>query len=121
MFVIGIAVALDGGPVLFTHQRIGKGGQRFYCFRFRSMVPAADEVLHRCLANDPVARQEWRATQKLTNDPRITNVGRFLRATSMDRLPQLFNVLRLEMSLVGPRPSVENELPRYGKSNSYSL
>ena len=121
MGAIAIAVALDGGPVLFTHERIGKGGRRFYCFKFRSMVVSADEVLNKCFSSDPVAREEWLATQKLTNDPRVTRVGRFLRATSLDELPQLFNVLRLEMSLVGPRPIVENELPRYGRSITYYL
>lgn len=121
MIGIVLLVGLDGGPILYTHERIGKAGQRFNCLKFRSMVVASDEALAKCLANDAGAQEEWREFQKLTNDPRITRVGRFLRATSLDELPQLFNVLRLEMSLVGPRPIVENELPRYGRNINYYL
>ena len=121
MFTIALFVSLDGGPVLYRHQRIGKGGQRFYCLKFRSMVANADKALADRLARDPSARAEWESTQKLKRDPRVTRVGRLLRATSLDELPQLFNVLRLEMSLVGPRPIVENELVRYGRNVNYYL
>lgn len=121
--MLGIAffVALDGGPILYRHRRIGRGGESFYCLKFRSMAMNADQVLAARLADDPAARDEWELTQKLKDDPRVTRIGRFLRATSLDELPQIFNVLRLEMSLVGPRPIVENELPRYGRNVSYYL
>ncbi len=121
--MIGIAalVALDGGPVLYRHTRIGKGGQRFHCLKFRSMATKADQLLAQRLAEDDAARDEWLQTQKLKNDPRVTAVGRVLRATSLDELPQLFNVIRLEMSLVGPRPVVEAELPRYGRNVRHYL
>lgn len=121
MLGISLLVALDGGPVFYTHKRVGKGGQRFYCLKFRSMVRNSDDALAKCLATDSRARDEWDRFQKITNDPRITRVGRFLRATSLDELPQLFNVLRLQMSLVGPRPIVENEVPRYGRNITYYL
>ena len=121
MTIIAALVAMDGGAVLYRHLRIGRGGQRFYCLKFRSMVRDADKVLADHLAANPLARDEWAQTQKLKNDPRVTQVGRFLRATSLDELPQLFNVLKLEMSLVGPRPIVEHELARYGRHVSYYL
>jgi Undecaprenyl-phosphate galactose phosphotransferase WbaP len=121
MIGIAVLVALDGGPVLYKHMRVGKGGQRFYCLKFRSMVVSADDALAARLAGDPESKEEWLLTQKLKNDPRVTKVGHFLRATSLDELPQLFNVLRLEMSLVGPRPIVENELARYGRHIDYYL
>ena len=121
--MIGIAalVALDGGPVLYRHTRIGKGGQRFNCLKFRSMATKADQLLAQRLTKDAVARDEWLQTQKLKNDPRVTAVGHVLRATSLDELPQLFNVLKLDMSLVGPRPVVEAELPRYGRNVKHYL
>ncbi len=121
MIIIALLVGLDGGPVLYRHLRIGRGGQRFHCLKFRSMVMSADQVLAAHLANNPVALEEWAATQKLKHDPRVTQIGRFLRATSLDELPQLINVLKLEMSLVGPRPIVEHELARYGRNVSYYL
>ena len=114
---IGIAllIRLDGGPAMFTHRRIGTGGRRFECLKFRSMVLDSDAVLDRLLRSDPAAAAEWAATQKLRDDPRITPIGRILRTTSLDELPQLINVLRGEMSLVGPRPIVESEINRYGE------
>ncbi|AOX19531.1 undecaprenyl-phosphate galactose phosphotransferase WbaP [Kozakia baliensis] len=114
-----VLVKRDGGPAMFGHARIGRNGQTFRCLKFRSMVPNAGEVLHDLLENDPAARAEWAATQKLTNDPRITKVGRILRKTSLDELPQLLNVLRLEMSLVGPRPIVGAETAHYGEDIAY--
>lgn len=119
MALIAIAVKLDGGPVLFRHMRVGIEGRSFPCLKFRSMVMNGDEVLRNVLATDPAAAIEWSHSHKLQNDPRITAVGRFLRVTSLDELPQLFNVLRLEMSLVGPRPIVEAEVERYGEDISY--
>lgn len=121
MVAISLIVALDGGPVFYTHKRIGKGGHSFSCLKFRSMLMASDQALAEYLVSNEEAREEWRQFQKITKDPRITRVGQFLRATSLDELPQLFNVLRLQMSLVGPRPIVENELPRYGRNIGYYL
>jgi Undecaprenyl-phosphate galactose phosphotransferase WbaP len=103
----------DGGPALFQHNRIGLGGRPFRCLKFRSMVPNAEAVLKEHLARNSKAREEWEAAQKLSHDPRITPLGRFLRKTSLDELPQLFNVLMGDMSLVGPRPIVPDEAARY--------
>lgn len=104
----------DGGAVLFGHRRVGARGEEFKCWKFRTMVPNAQEVLDRLLASDPAARAEWERDYKLRDDPRVTPVGRFLRVTSLDELPQLFNVLAGDMSLVGPRPIVADEVKRYG-------
>jgi exopolysaccharide production protein ExoY len=105
----------DGAPILFAHYRVGHDGKLFCCMKFRSMLRNSDQVLADLLRNDPAAQAEWARDQKLTNDPRITPVGHFLRKTSLDELPQLFNVLRGEMSLVGPRPITVAELGRYGR------
>ena len=115
MLFIALLIKRDGGPVLFRHTRIGEAGQPFACLKFRTMVQDSEAMLQHQLLTDPAAAAEWRETHKLRNDSRITGVGRFLRATSLDELPQLLNVLRFEMSLVGPRPIVEAELPRYGR------
>jgi Undecaprenyl-phosphate galactose phosphotransferase WbaP len=109
-----IIVRADGGPAFYRHRRIGAGGRVFDCIKFRSMVVDADRVLRRVLATDRAAAKEWAATQKLRDDPRVTPIGRFLRRSSLDELPQLFNVLRGEMSLVGPRPIVHAEVAKYG-------
>ena len=115
MCLVAIAVYVqDGGPIFFAHRRIGLNGRTFYCLKFRSMAVDAQERLASLLAADPVARAEWERDHKLRIDPRITRVGAFLRKTSLDELPQLFNVLRGDMSLVGPRPIVEAEVARYG-------
>ena len=103
------------GPVIFKHIRIGKDGKPFPCYKFRSMCVDAKEKLAELLANDPAAREEWERDFKLKNDPRITKSGAFLRKTSLDELPQIFNVLKGEMSLVGPRPIIQEELARYGE------
>src|SRR5215831_11517179 len=94
----------DGAPVLFAHWRVGQNGHLFRCWKFRSMVRSADLVLADLLLRDQLARAEWTRDHKLRDDPRIMRIGRFLRRTSLDELPQLFNVLRGEMNLVGPRP-----------------
>ncbi len=107
-------ICRDGGNILFGHRRIGAQGKSFKCWKFRSMVLDAEAVLRDVLENDPEARAEWERDFKLRNDPRITPIGRFLRSTSLDELPQLLNVLTGEMSLVGPRPIVADEVVRYG-------
>jgi exopolysaccharide production protein ExoY len=105
----------DGSPILFGHYRVGQNGQLFKCLKFRSMVLNAGEILEELLRTDPQARAEWERDQKLSNDPRITPVGHFLRKTSLDELPQLFNVLWGQKSLVGPRPITLAELEKYGE------
>ncbi|MFC7474712.1 sugar transferase [Dankookia sp. GCM10030260] len=110
MLLIALIVRGDGGPILFRHPRVGRGGRAFPCLKFRSMVTDADKRLAALLATDPVAAEEWATRRKLPRDPRITRIGGFLRRTSLDELPQLLNVLRGEMSLVGPRPVVREEL-----------
>ncbi|UVC19137.1 sugar transferase [Mesorhizobium onobrychidis] len=106
-----------GGPVLFVHRRIGFNGKVFDCYKFRTMVPNAEEVLERHLNSNPQAAQEWAANQKLKCDPRILFLGKMLRKSSLDELPQLFNILRGDMSCVGPRPVVADELQRYGAAS----
>jgi lipopolysaccharide/colanic/teichoic acid biosynthesis glycosyltransferase len=105
----------DGAPVLFAHWRVGQKGRLFRCLKFRSMVRRADLVLAELLEKDPSARREWERDRKLRSDPRVLRIGQFLRRTSLDELPQLLNVLRGEMHLVGPRPVVVQEIPRYGE------
>jgi lipopolysaccharide/colanic/teichoic acid biosynthesis glycosyltransferase len=105
--------AESSGPVLFRQRRLGKGGKDFFIVKFRTMIPNAEAVLNRVLENDPKAREEWEKDRKLRNDPRITRLGRFLRRTSLDELPQFWNVLTGEMSVVGPRPIVKSEIAFY--------
>ncbi|AKG70721.1 UDP-phosphate galactose phosphotransferase [Serratia fonticola] len=114
-------VSKDGGQAIYGHERIGRDGNKFKCLKFRSMVMNSQEVLKELLSNDPDARAEWDRDFKLKNDPRITRVGKFIRKTSLDELPQLFNVLKGEMSLVGPRPVIEAELERYAGDVDYYL
>ena len=114
--LISLAVKLTSrGPVFFGHRRYGKNGKPFMAWKFRSMVPNADEVLLEHLANHAALREEWEWNHKLKNDPRITWIGRLLRHTRLDELPQLWNALKQEMSLVGPRPIVQEEIQRYGE------
>lgn len=119
--VITILVALDGGPVLYGHTRIGRDGRPFRCLKFRTMVPAAGRILEDILAHDPVAREEWEKTRKLKDDRRITRLGYFLRRYSLDELPQFLNVLGGTMSLVGPRPMTEAEVNAYGQGVDFYL
>lgn len=115
MLVVGLLIRLqDGGPVFFVQDRRGFGGSYFACMKFRTMRSDAQDVLGNLLATDADMAAEWRATQKLRQDPRITRLGAFLRKTSLDELPQLLNIIRGEMSVVGPRPVVEEEVRRYG-------
>ena len=121
LLYIALRIRRDGGPAMFAHQRVGQSGKVFPCFKFRTMQVDAEERLRELLANDPAARAEWAREFKLRNDPRITPIGQFLRRTSLDELPQLFNVIRGEMSLVGPRPVIRAELARYGDDVDYFL
>lgn len=121
LFYIGWKVSRDGGSPIYGHERIGCNGRKFKCLKFRSMVINSKEVLEHLLATDPQAKAEWDKDFKLKNDPRITSIGHFIRKTSLDELPQLWNVFKGEMSLVGPRPVVEEELNRYGESKEYYL
>lgn len=114
-------VRQTGGGAFFGHQRIGADGKSFPCYKFRTMVPNASEVLNTLLQNNPEIRAEWEKEFKLRDDPRITPIGHLLRRTSLDELPQLWNVLRGEMSLVGPRPVIQAELERYGEDVDYYL
>lgn len=114
--LIALAIRLDSrGPVFFTQQRLGRNGRAIRVVKFRTMVHNASAVLEALFEQDSALRAEWVETQKLTHDPRLTRVGRFLRHTSLDELPQVFNVLKGEMSFVGPRPIVESEIERYGE------
>ena len=115
MLIAALIFVSDPGPIFFAHRRIGKGGRHFHCLKFRSMAVDAERRLAELLASDPVARAEWARDHKLRHDPRITPIGAFLRKSSLDELPQLFNVLRGQMSLVGPRPIVDAEAMRYGR------
>jgi exopolysaccharide production protein ExoY len=116
LVLISLAVKLtSAGPVVFSHPRIGRDGRPFRCYKFRSMVCDAEERLAELLASDPAASAEWAVAHKLRKDPRITPIGNFLRRSSMDELPQLFNVLFGDMSLVGPRPVTFAEAQRYGR------
>ncbi len=119
LLAIAVLVKLDGGPVLYAHPRVGMRKRRFHCLKFRSMKHDSAALLEHVLNTDAVAAIEWGATRKLRNDPRVTRIGAFLRKTSLDELPQLFNVLRLEMSLVGPRPIVDEEIGYYGNDVAY--
>jgi exopolysaccharide production protein ExoY len=111
----------DGGPALYGHARVGRGGRTFRCLKFRTMVMNGDAVLAAHLSADPGALAEWMATRKLKNDPRITSVGAVLRKLSLDELPQLLNILAGDMSIVGPRPVVRDELDHYGKATIFYL
>lgn len=111
--LLALLIRRDGGPAFFAHRRVGEGGREFGCLKFRSMVVDSDRRLAALLESDPAARTEWETTRKLKKDPRVTAVGRLLRATSLDELPQLINVLKGEMSLVGPRPVTPSELAQY--------
>jgi Undecaprenyl-phosphate galactose phosphotransferase WbaP len=116
LLILALAVKLGSpGPALYKHRRLGRGGRPFKAYKFRSMVLDADARLARLLAEDPAARLEWEANRKIKRDPRVTKLGRFLRRSSLDEFPQLINVLKGEMSLVGPRPIVEDETPKYGE------
>ena len=122
LLTVALLITLsDRGPALYGHRRVGRQGRTFLCWKFRSMVRNGDAVLAQYLAQNPAAEREWRETQKLAHDPRVTAIGRFLRKTSIDELPQLWNVLVGQMSVIGPRPITRAELDRYGKDRRYYL
>jgi exopolysaccharide production protein ExoY len=109
-------VRRDGGSATFAHYRVGRGGRLFRCLKFRTMRSDAERVLREVLARDPALQAEWQRAHKLADDPRVTSFGKWLRRSSLDELPQLLNVLRGEMALVGPRPVTVPELRRYGRT-----
>ena len=126
LFIImaGLALLVKAtakGPVLYGHKRVGFNGREFRCWKFRTMVVNGDEVLHQHLQDNPQDAIMWNTTRKLNDDPRVTPVGKVLRKLSLDELPQLLNVLSGEMSLVGPRPVVQDELDHYGSTAPYYL
>ncbi|QQO09791.1 undecaprenyl-phosphate galactose phosphotransferase WbaP [Breznakiella homolactica] len=115
LFLALLVKTSSPGPVLYGHTRLGKDGKPFKAYKFRSMVVDADERLKKLLDSDPEIKKEWEASHKLKNDPRVTKVGKFLRKTSLDEFPQIFNIIKGEMSLVGPRPIVQDEVKKYGQ------
>lgn len=117
--ICALALWIEGGNPFYRQDRLGLGGRRFSIIKLRTMVRDADGMLERCLEADPALRAEWNTTQKLKRDPRITVVGAILRATSLDELPQFWNVFRGDMSLVGPRPMLPEQLPMYGDPSCY--
>lgn len=121
MLPLVIAVASDGGAPFYTQMRVGRGGRLYRMWKLRSMVPDADQLLAKHLAADEAARAEWSHSQKLRHDPRITAVGRVIRKTSLDELPQLWNVFRGDMSLVGPRPMMDSQRSLYQGRAYYRL
>ena len=116
ILAIVILMRGEGDAIIYRHRRVGRDGRAFECLKFRTMVLNADELLGELLERDPQVKAEWVRDHKLRRDPRVTRLGRFLRRTSLDELPQLWNVMRGEMSLVGPRPVVKEELLRYGRN-----
>jgi exopolysaccharide production protein ExoY len=121
VLLLATLVSLDGANPFFGHKRVGRNGRIFLCWKLRSMVPDAEARLARHFSADDSAAKEWAATQKLERDPRVTRIGRFLRKASLDELPQIWNVLVGEMSLVGPRPVTEQELSRFGQARDAYL
>jgi len=119
MIIIALIIKLtDSGSIFYKHLRVGFKGKKIRVLKFRTMYMDANQKLKEILKNDPKAREEWERTFKLKNDPRVTTIGRFLRKTSLDELPQFFNVLKGDMSVVGPRPVVEEELKKYYKEKA---
>ena len=121
VLILALLVARDGAAPFYLQDRVGRAGRVFRIWKLRTMVKDADARLEAHLAADPAARMEWDATQKLKDDPRITRLGRILRKSSLDELPQLWNVLKGDMSLVGPRPMMVSQRPLYGGRSYYAL
>jgi Undecaprenyl-phosphate galactose phosphotransferase WbaP len=119
LLIVALLIKINSpGPVLYKHKRLGRNGQYFYAYKFRSMAADAEQKLQKLLESDPAAKEEWEKNRKLQNDPRVTGFGKFLRRTSIDEFPQLVNILKGEMSLVGPRPIVDEEVEKYGEDFS---
>lgn len=113
---LAIAIAIrfsSKGPIVYSHQRIGRGGKKFGCYKFRTMYPDADTKLKSILESNPELKNEWESSYKLKNDPRVTPIGSFLRKTSLDEFPQFWNVLKGDLSVVGPRPVIRDEIVKY--------
>lgn len=121
MAILSLLIALDGHSPVFRQDRVGKDGRRFVMWKFRTMVPDAEALLERHLCENTNARAEWDAKQKLSIDPRVTRIGRLLRRTSMDELPQIFNVLKGDMSLIGPRPMMPSQQALYPGQTYYLM
>lgn len=121
LLFIALLIRRDGGPALFAHSRVGKSAKSFHCYKFRTMGVNAEQELEMLLQQQPELREQWEGERKLQYDPRVSRFGKLLRQTSLDELPQLINVIRGDMSLVGPRPVVSEELPRYGDDIGYYL
>jgi len=122
VITVSIIVKLTSkGPIFYGHKRVGRNGKEFKCWKFRSMVIDADKQLEKILAENPEMRVEWEKDRKFTNDPRVTKIGKLLRKTSIDEIPQFFNVLTGEMSFIGPRPVTEPELVKYGNKRDFIL
>jgi undecaprenyl-phosphate galactose phosphotransferase len=119
MAIIALLIKIDSrGPVLFSPKRVGKDGKTFLCYKFRTMYADAQQCLDSSLEGNPGAQLEWETCRKLRKDPRVTRLGPFLRRSSLDELPQLFNVFKGEMSIVGPRPVLEDEIEKYYKEKA---
>ena len=115
--IIALLIKLSSrGPIFYLQERIGKNKKTFSCIKFRTMHPEAEDILENLITNNEKLRKEFEETHKLKNDPRITNIGKFLRKTSLDEIPQFLNVIKMEMSIIGPRPIVKKEIQKYGKS-----
>ncbi|WP_284757091.1 sugar transferase [Agrobacterium sp. fls2-241-TYG-188a] len=121
LMIMALVKFTDRGPAFYGHRRVGHNGRMFHCLKFRTMVMNGDDVLRHYLAANPEAAEEWKTTRKLKNDPRVTSIGSVLRKLSLDELPQLINIIRGEMSVVGPRPVVDEELNYYESAASYYL
>ncbi len=119
--ILALFVRRDGGPLFYRHARVGRDGELFDCLKIRTMVMGSEQILQELLDADPKARAEWNETFKLRDDPRITRIGRVLRKTSLDELPQIINVLKGDMSIVGPRPITQDELDLYGDLQKYYI
>jgi exopolysaccharide production protein ExoY len=121
-FLIALLIFFSSpGKIIYSHERIGRGGKPFRCYKFRSMYPNADQRLKEILATNSVLKEEWEKNFKLKQDPRITPIGSFLRKTSLDELPQFWNVLKGDLSLVGPRPVVQEEISKYFGSKASKI
>ena len=115
ILVVTVLIASSGDGAFYAQRRVGRQGRVFNCYKFRTMIPNADGMLRILMQFDEAIAQEWREHQKLAHDPRVTRIGRWLRATSLDEIPQLFNVLIGDMSMVGPRPFAEDQLAYYDR------